>query len=141
MRSPLPAFRTAMETALRGSAALATAMGGTVRLYGTAVPANAPLPYVVVTHIQATELFDGLCAAEPVITLTLDFWCRPSPADKGVQGGAIGDALLTALDTELTMAGWDVDEHQCSSLSDYQDPDQSTHSTLVIEYLLTEQVA
>lgn len=141
MRSPLPSFRGAMETAIRASTDLETAMGGQTRLYGTAAPANAALPYVVVTHVQVTGLFDGGCAEEPILTLTLDFWSRPVPFDKGAQSGAIGEALIAALDAELAIDGWDVDEHQVTNLSEFQDPDQSVHATLILEYLLTEQVA
>lgn len=141
MRNPIGPYRVAMEAALRGSAALATALGGTVRLYGTAAPTNAPLPYIVVTYLQATDLFDGLCAAEPTLHATLDFWSRPSPPDKGATSAAIGDAIVTALDVALTLDGWEVVEHECLSLGDRQDPDQSIHGTVELEYQLSEIVA
>lgn len=141
MRSPIPAYRVAMEAALRNSADLQAAMGGTVRLYGTAVPANAQLPYIVVTHLQATGIFDGLCAEEPTLTATLDFWCRPTPPDKGEASGAIGEAIVAALDAPLALTGWEVIEHECQSLADHQDPDQSTHGTIILQYQITEIVA
>jgi hypothetical protein len=139
-RSPAGAFKTAQEAALRASADLKTAMGLTIARIYTEVPANAPLPYVLIGQDQVL-LDDEGCATEAEIFSTVGLWSRASPLDKGDQARAIGDAIIAALAVELTIVGWDVDLALMQSETYATDPDQSTHGTLVFHYLLTRQVA
>jgi hypothetical protein len=140
MTSPAGPFKVAQEAALRASAALATAMGGTVRLY-TEVPANAPLPYIVIGQDDVSLEPAGDCATEAEITSTLTLWSRTSPLDKGVQARAIGSAVIGALNAELTITGWDVDLWELQGESYSTNADQSARGVVVLHYLLTEQVA
>jgi hypothetical protein len=140
MSSPAAPLHAAKEAALRGSAALAAAMGGQVRLYPAEVPPNAPLPYIVAGDDEIL-LENTDCAAEAEVVATVQWWSRTSPPDKGAQARAIGGAIVAALNAALTLAGWDVDEWEVQSESYSTDPDQSTRGRAVFRYLLTEQAA
>jgi hypothetical protein len=140
MLSPAAAFRTTEEAALRASGALAAAMGGTARLYHE-VPANAPLPYVVLGQHQVLLTDGDDCADEAEVFATVAFWSRPAAPDGGAQARAIGAAIVAALAVELTVAGWDVDLWEVISEQYSTDPDQSTRGVVELRYLLTEQVA
>lgn len=140
MPSPAQPFKTAQEVALRASAALASAMGGSVRIY-TEVPPNAPLPYVVIGNDDIQQEPPGDCATEAEVTSTIGVWSRTSPLDKGAQARAIGAAIIDALNAQLTVTGWDVDLWELQSEQYSTDPDQSTKGVLVFHYLLTEQIA
>lgn len=139
MPSPADPFKIAQEAALRASAALATAMGGTVRIY-TEVPTNAPLPYVVLGDDQVLLDTSSDCADEAEIFSTVGLWARKTPPDKGAQARAMGSAVVDALNIELTITGWTVDLAESQSESYSTDPDQSTKGVLVFRYLLTEIV-
>lgn len=140
MASPAGAFHTAQEAALRASVALATAMGGQVRLY-TEVPDNAPLPYIVIGSDQVILDASSDCADEAEIVSTVQWWTRKSPLDHGAQARAMGSAIITALNIAMTVTGWDVIEFLCQSEEYNTDPDRSTRGRAVFEYQLTEQVA
>jgi hypothetical protein len=138
MASPAGAFRTAVEAALRASSDLLTAMG-TRRLY-TEVPANAVLPYVVIGQDQIL-LQNGECADEAEVYATVHCWSRTSTPDHGVQARNILDAVIAALNTDLTVTGWDVVEWGLQSEVYSTDPDGSTHGRVELRYLLTEITA
>jgi hypothetical protein len=138
MPSPAGPYKTAQETALRASSALATAMGGAVRIY-TEVPANAPLPYIVLGNDQVLLEANPGCADEAEVTSTVALWSRTAPLDKGVQARAMGSAIIDALNVELTLAGWDVDVWEMQSEQYLTDPDQSTKGIITLHYLLTQQ--
>lgn len=139
MASPAGPYKVAQEAALRASGALTTAMGGTLRIY-TEVPTGAVLPYIVLGNDQIL-IENSDCAAEAEVFSTLGVWSRKSPLDKGAQARAIGSAILDALNLQLTIPGWDVDEWEVQSEQYSTDPDQSTKGVLTMRYLLTEQVA
>jgi hypothetical protein len=140
MASPAGPYKVAQEAALRASADLASAMGGTLRIY-TEVPANAPLPYLVIGQDEVRQDKSG-CAVEAEVTSTVTLWSRPSPLDKGAQARAMGAAIVEALGVDLIVSGWDVMvlENQLSEQYTAQ-ADQSTRGALTFEYLLTEQGA
>lgn len=140
LESPVAAYVEAREARLRSSAALAAAMGGQVRLY-VAVPTDAPLPYVVLADQQAL-LEDGGCGVtEAELFDTIQWWSRPERPDKGAQARAIGSALLSALTSDVIIDGWDVVDVLVESERYATDPDQSAHGTLVLQFLLSRQVA
>jgi hypothetical protein len=140
MPSPAGPYKTAQEAALRASADLQAAMGGSVRIY-TEVPAGAVLPYIVLGNDQIILETSPGCADEAEVVSTVTWWSRLSTLDKGVQARAMGSAIVDALNMELTVAGWDVVEWQSQSEHYLTDPDQSTKGIAVIRHLLTEQVA
>jgi hypothetical protein len=139
MASLAQAFDAAEEAALRGSAGLATAMGGLVRLY-TEVPEGAPLPYVVRGNV-AIQIERSDCADEGEITSTIEWWSKVAIPDKGAQARAMGGAIVDALDAQLILTGhriveWSLEIEQYST-----DPDQSTHGRAVFNYQTTQIVA
>lgn len=138
MSSPKAAFSAAQDAALRGSAALATAMGTGGKGILTEVPANQAPPYVVQGEIQVL-LENDPCADEAEVFSTVHVWSRTSPLDHGAQAGAMGAAMIAALNAQLTLTGWTVDEWELQSEGYSTDPDQSTHGVLVFHYLLTKQ--
>jgi hypothetical protein len=138
MPSPAGPYKVAQEAALRGSAALETAMVGRLVIY-TEVPTNAPLPYVVLGNDQVLQ--EPGCATEAEVISTIGFWSRTDPRDKGVQARAMGSAMIDALNVQLVVDGWDVDEWEVREERYSTDPDQSTHGVLVIRHLLTSQAA
>lgn len=137
MPSPAAPFKTAQEAALRTSNAVQTAMDGTTRLY-TEVPADAILPYGVLGNDQVLLDTSG-CAGEAEIFSTVTIWSRKKTLDKGAQARAIGAAVIDALNLQLTVTGWIVDDWELQSEHYVTDPDQSTKGVLVFHYLLTEQ--
>lgn len=139
MGSPAGPFKTALEAALRGSAALATAAGGTLRIY-TERPVNAALPYIVIGDDQV-QLENVECADEAEVFPTVHIWSRKTPLDKGAQARAMGSAVIDALNTQLTVAGWDVTLWGVESETYITDPDQSSHGIINFRHLLLEQVA
>lgn len=136
MPSPAQAYKTAQEAALRASAALAAAMGGTVRLY-TEVPTGAVLPYVVLGNDQII-LENGDCGMEAEVTSTVTLWSKAAPLDKGAQARAMGAAIIDALNLQLTVTGWTVDEWDVQSEQYLTDPDQSSKGVLILRHLLTQ---
>lgn len=139
MGSPAQPFKVAQEAALRASSDLTTAMGGKVRIY-TEVPPNAPLPYIVIGGDQII-LENDVCADEAEIFSTVNLWSRTNPLDHGVQARAIGSEVITALNQQLNLSGWTVDEWTVQSERYVTDPDGSSHGIITFQYLITEIVA
>lgn len=139
MPSPASPFKAAQESAIRGSAALTAAMGTAGKGILTEVPTNQPTPYVVLGDNQVL-LENHDCAAEAEVFATVHVWSRTVPLDKGAQARAMGAALIAALNKQLTLAGWDVDEWELQDERYVTDPDNSTHAIITFHYLLTEQV-
>jgi hypothetical protein len=132
-------FHAAQETALRGSAALKTAMGlPSARIY-TVVPKDVLLPYVLIGEDQVLYDQSG-CAGEGEIFATVNWWSKPTVPDV-TQSRAMGAAILTALVGALTISGHDVDEYELQDMTYATDPDGSTHGRAIFHYLTTEQVA
>lgn len=139
MPSPATAFKAAQEAALRGSADLKTAMGlATARIY-TEAPTNAPVPYVVIGLDQVLIEQNEGCADEAEIFATVSWWSRVSPLDKGAQARAMGEAIVDALNLQLTITGWTVDVWELQQERYVTDPDQSTHGLAEFHYQLTAQ--
>ncbi len=129
------AFHTAQEAALRGSAALAAAMGPQLRLYSV-VPTNSPLPMVVIGQDQIILEPDEECADEGEIFATVHLWARPEPP-QATTPLEIGAAVVAALLVPLTLDGHEVVEWELVSADYSTDPDHSTHGVLVFRYLTT----
>lgn len=140
MRSPAVPYNAAEEAALRASAELKSVMGLPIARLYVEVPANAPLPYVV--HGQHQVLLEDLgCGVGAEVFSTVTLWSRPTTPDKGEQARAIGAAVLAALATELTVAGWKVDDVEVVSERYSTDPDQSIKGVIELRHLLSEQAA
>lgn len=140
MPSPAGPFKTAQEAALRASAALSTAMGGTVRIY-TEVPTNAPLPYVLIGQDEIDDLSEGCGEAHSIVS-TVQWWARLVGATKGADTvRAMGAAIVAALNTDsLTITGHTVDLAIMETAERYAtDPDQSSRGRVAIRYETTAQ--
>lgn len=139
MPSPAAAFKAAQDAALRASGALTAAMATGGKGILTEVPTNQPPPYVVTGDDQVLLNTAG-CAADAEIFATVSWWSLKSPRDRGAQARAMGAAIIDALNAQLTLTGWDVDEWELQDERYSTDPDQSTHGIATFHYLLTEQV-
>jgi hypothetical protein len=140
MPSPAAAFKTAEEAALRASAALATAMGGTVRLY-VEVPTNAPMPYVVIGQHEIEDLSEDCGEAHSIVS-TVQWWAKLTGAVKGADTvRAMGTAIIAALNTDaLAITGHTVDLAIMETPERYAtDPDQSSRGLVAIRYETTAQ--
>ncbi len=121
---------------MRASSDLTAAMGTSGRGILTEVPPNQLPPYVLLGEVQGLHENDP-CAAEAEIFATVHFWSRVSPPDKGGQATAMGAAISAALNAQLSLTDWTVDEWEQTDERYSTDPDQSTHGILIFHYLLT----
>lgn len=140
MGSPAGPYKTAQEAALRASGALATAMGGTVRIL-TEVQGNAPLPYVLIGQDEIDDLSEG-CGEAHAIVSTVQWWAKLTGGVKGSDTvRAMGAAIIAALNTDtLNIAGHTVDLAIMETPERYAtDPDQSSRGLVAIRYETTAQ--
>jgi hypothetical protein len=134
-------FHAAQEAALRGSAALKTAMGLTTARIYTVVPKDVLLPYVLIGEDQVFYYKPpGGCPGEGEIFATVNWWSKPTVPDV-TQSRAMGAAILAVLVASLTVTGHDVDDYELQDMTYATDPDGSTHGRAIFHYLTTEQVA
>lgn len=140
MGSPAAAFKAAEEAALRASTDLATAMGGSVRIYYE-VPAGAPLPYVVLGQHEIDDLSEGECGEAHSIVSTVQWWAKLTGGVKGADTvRAMGAAIVEALNTELTITGHTVVLAIMEIPERYAtDPDQSSRGLAAFRYETTAQ--
>lgn len=134
MSDPAASLIVAVEAALRASTDLATAMGGSVRVYST-TPTNAPLPYVVFGEDQIIGDDDDCTDASEAIC-TIHAWSKPNPPST-TQARQIGAAIRAALATQLTLSDHVVNEWRFEDAQYLTDPDLSTHAILTFHYWLT----
>jgi len=139
MPSAAEAFKVAEDAAVRGSAALVSAMGLGGKGILTEVPTNVTPPYVVMGEHQIIISQNPGCADEAEVFATIHWWSRPANPDKQAQARAMGAAIAAAVQLELTLTGWDVDDWQPQDERYSTDPDHSTHGILSTRYLLTQQ--
>jgi hypothetical protein len=137
MASPAVPFQAAEEAALRGSAALAAAMGQAVRYY-VEVPEKAPLPYVVGGAHEIDDLSDG-CGEEHSIVSTVQWWAGMVGDVKGSDVvRAMGAAIIPALLAELQIEGHEVVLAVMEAPETYgTDPDQSSRGRATFRYETT----
>lgn len=137
MASPAIAFAAAKEAALRGSTALQTAMGGQTRLY-TEVPTNAPLPYVVISEDEVTDLSDG-CGEAHSIVATIRWWAKAIGTTPGAEvARRIGSAVIEALNIELAITGHKTVLVAMELPESYRtDPDGSSVGAVALRYETT----
>lgn len=141
MPSPAGPFKTAQDAALRNSSALASAMGGAVRLY-TEVPENAPLPYAVIGQDEIDDLSDGCGEAHSIVS-TVQWWAaKKQGAAKGSDVVRdMGAAIIAALNTELTITGHTTVLAIMETPETYAtDPDGSSRGRCALRYETTAQV-
>lgn len=143
MASPIGPYAAARTAALRASPELLAAMqlAAEPNIY-VEVPVNAEVPYLVLGPVHLVSFTDeDPCAAEAELVDTINLWSKTSPLDEGTQAIAMGDVVLDVLGLSLAIPGWDVDERVIEQAIYVPDPDQSTHGTIEIRWLLTRQVS
>lgn len=139
MSDPSLALQSAVEAALRGSTALAQAMGGRVRLYPLAPPADAPFPYLTIGEDQIigdeTECMDSSEAFT-----TIHVWARLDGDVSGsrAQAKRIGAAVRQAINRNLNVIGFDVTECEFQTARHLTDPDLRTAHTVIEHRLLLD---
>ncbi|MGN6208835.1 tail completion protein gp17 [Asticcacaulis sp.] len=95
-------------------------------------PAKAVYPYVSLSGIVVTDDGDGDCYLGSVAEVTLHLCDRADTGTKGVK--PIGKRLLAALDTELTVAGFEVVVHEALPALYAADPESPVRGTLRFRY-------
>lgn len=141
MSDPSVAVQTAIEAALRGSAALATAMGGQIRLYVLAPPTNAPFPYLTLGEDQVIG-DETECSAGSEVATTIHVWARLDEDVSGTraQAKSIAGAVRGAITDALAVTGFDVVDCTFEQTRHLIDPDRRTAHSVVQHRLLVEPV-
>ena len=128
------AMIAAQEAALRASATLATAMGGTARIY-TSVPTNAPFPYIILGDDQVLG-DDDECTEANEIFSTVNVWSKPgTPSVAEIR--VIAGLVKSILAAKLTPATHEVVDYRHVETRFLTDPDFSSHAVILIHYWLT----
>lgn len=139
MSDPALALQQAIETTLRASEELKTAMGlATVRLYTVSAPNEAQLPYVIIGEDQIID--DSTeCAESSEVFTTVHVWSRVTEGVSAsrVQAKKMAGAIRAALKTEFAVPGFDVVLRDFENTRHLTDPDGLTaHAVVSHRFLL-----
>jgi len=132
-------FAVAQAAALRGSGALATAMGLAQVLAYEIAPTNAAMPYVLIGDDQVIDDGDD-CQDGSEIFSTVHLWSRPNPPSR-VQARRMEAVVRSLLAADLAIAGHET------ILAEYQDsrflpdPGGATHVVMTFRYLTMPSAA
>lgn len=139
MSDPSLALQEAVDTALRGSSALAQAMGGRVRLYPLAPPADAPFPYLTIGEDQIIG-DETECSDSSEAYTTIHVWARVDNdvSASRAQAKRIGAAVRAAINRHLNVIGFEVVECEFQTARHLTDPDLRTAHTVVEHRLLLD---
>lgn len=139
MSDPSLALQTAVEAALRGSADLAQAMEGRVRLYPLAPPNDAPFPYLTIGEDQIIG-DETECSASSEAYTTIHVWTRldGDVSESRAQAKRIGAVVRAVINRRLSVAGFDVVECEFRSARHLTDPDRRTAHTVIEHRLLLD---
>lgn len=139
MSDPALAIQNAMETALRASAALKSAMGlATVRLYTASAPAGAPFPYLVIGEDQIIDDSTECAESSEVIT-TVHVWTRVdgNVSASRTQAKSIAGAIRPIIKSLSGVTGFVVVLSEFESTRHLTDPDGLTcHAIVEHRFLL-----
>lgn len=139
MTDPSLPLQIAIEAALRASHALAQAMGGRVRVYSLAPPADAPFPYVTIGEDQVIG-DDTECAESSEVFTTIHIWARVDDdvSDSRAQGKRIGSVVRALINRHLNVEGFAVTECEFRQARHLTDPDRRTAHTIIEHRLLID---
>jgi hypothetical protein len=134
MSDAAEALHVAIKSALEGSADLATALGGAVRVFSTA-PTNARPPYLVIGD-DTIEGDDDECGEASEITALVNAWVKPNPPN-ATQIRQVGAAIRTALGADLAIDGFDqLVDRPFENARYVTDPDGSSHVIVTVRFNL-----
>jgi hypothetical protein len=136
MRDPSLPIQKAIVTTLKADPGVATAMGGAARVYDR-VPDNAAFPYIQVGDSQTLDdKAEGVPGADNAETVHI--WSR---AVGKVEAKRIAAAVAVALDADLSVDGFYLNEWSPERVQHLEGGDGLTsHSVMVFRYL-TEPAA
>lgn len=139
MSDPSLALQNAVEAALRGSTALAQAMGGRVRLYSLAPPNDAPFPYLTIGEDQIVG-DETECSESSEAYTTIHVWSRidGDVSASRVQAKTIGAVVRSTINRRLHVAGFEVTECEFRTARHLTDPDRRTAHTVIEHRLLLD---
>nr|WP_315026867.1 DUF3168 domain-containing protein [Brevundimonas diminuta] len=139
MSDPSLALQNAVEAALRGSVALAQAMGGRVRLYPLSPPADAPFPYLTIGEDQIVG-DETECLESSEAYTTIHVWARVDGdvSESRAQAKRIGAAVRSTINRRLNVAGFEVTECEFRTARHLTDPDRRTAHTVIEHRLLLD---
>lgn len=139
MSDPSLALQNAVEAALRGSTALAQAMGGKVRLYPLAAPADAPFPYLTIGEDQIIG-DETECSASSEAYTTTHVWARVDGdvSESRAQAKRIGAVVRSTISRRLNVVGFEVTECEFRTARHLTDPDRRTAHTVIEHRLLLD---
>lgn len=133
MTHPGVALQQAVFSALTNSAELEAAFGAPPRVYDR-VPPNVILPYVTIGELQIVD--DTHCEAAWEAFTTTHVW---SEAPGKPEASRIADALGSALDSELAIAGFRVVHWEHRDTRTFTEPDGlTTHGVIGHRYLIDQ---
>jgi hypothetical protein len=133
---PAYAMQFAIVTALKASAGLATAMGGSARIFDP-IPQNPTYPFVRVGEDQTLDDANG-CDAAWEMFATLHVFARPIDGlGARMVAKRVGSAIVPALSGALSPAGFVVTEQEFESSRYFMEADGVTaHGVLVFRFLI-----
>lgn len=134
MSDPGAAFHTAQEAALRGSAELQAALGGTVRVYSV-VPTNQTFPFIRIGDDQILDDSDD-CQEGSEIVSRVHVFTAPNPPQAQLVR-SIASAIRDTLKADLGIAGHDTILSEFVDTQHLSEPDGVSHAVLTFRYLTT----
>jgi hypothetical protein len=133
MSSPRTVLHPAVVSALNGSAALASAMGGAVRAYDR-VPTGPTFPYLTVKVPDTTEDDDG-CGLHWLCAVEVHVWSRATGSQEASE---IVGPVRAALDAITTVTGYAINFIQFRQDRVFMEPDGlTTHGIVTAELHLS----
>ena len=131
---PEPDFQKALYARLSGSAALAAAMGGTVRAYD-APPQTPTFPYIQFAESQVIDEGNECDVDLFELFSTIHVWSR----DVGtVETKRIVGAVRELMNAIFPMDNFSITVAKCENSQWFRDPDGiSTHGVVVFRYLIS----
>lgn len=133
MSYPAAPLQKAIYDAIMGSAALASAMGGTARAYDR-VPSDPVFPYITIPDGDFVDAGDTCENDRFEAFVDLQVWSRAvGNVECKTIAGELRDAVLGA----LTIAGWSAPVIQCERTLHLLDPDGLTaRSRLTFRFII-----
>lgn len=141
MSDPALAVQDAVEAALRGSQALAQAMGGRVRLYPLAQIGADLFPYLTIGDDQIIA-DETECSLGSEVYTTIHVWARVEHDVQASRAEAkrIAGVVRAVIGRDMDVQGFDLVECRFDQARHLTDPDMRTAHSVVEHRLLVEPI-